>query len=38
MNGLQKKSLAIAVTMAFFINLVPMSVNAEQKKQQILKQ
>ncbi len=32
MNGLQKKSLAIAVTMAFFINLVPMSVNAETKE------
>ena len=32
MNGLQKKSLAIAVTMALSFNLVTMSVNAETKK------
>jgi len=32
MNGLQKKSLAVAVTMALFVNLVPISVNAETKE------
>ena len=32
MNGLQKKGLAVAVTMALFVNLVPMSVNAEPKE------